>query len=84
MTVLRATPDTTTADQVPAGDLTAAHHGRTVTILGDDGSVIRGTLTGHALAGPGYTTLTIQIIGWPLPLALPHTAPVHVHHQENQ
>lgn len=84
MTVLKATPDTVTADQTAGGDLTAAHHGSTVTLLGDDGSVLRGVLISRELASPGHTALTIAALGAHLRIVVPHSAPVHVHVKENR
>lgn len=81
MTTLRPTPNLT-ADQTAGGDLNSAHHGRIITILGDDGSVLRGVLIGHALAAPGHTALTVRVLSTSVRIVLPHAAPVHVHHQE--
>lgn len=85
MTVLRRTPDGIVADQTAGGDLTSAYHGLTVTLLGDDGSMLRGVLTGHALANrPGHTALTIQALGTSVRIVVPHAAPVHVHRLEQR
>jgi hypothetical protein len=83
MTLLRGTPDNINATQTTVGQLTVCHEGLTVTLLGDDGAVVRGILAYRTLSNtPGHTSLGVSALGTIAQFTLPHSAPIHVHHQE--